>query len=237
MKSQVTFSRIINISLGIMMAGLLAVLPHLARPDRAQAYQAAPAVNHCPGTENDASASTLLAANPELSVACRFAMDIAQHEAIPGTGFANVVASEGIGIQDNGQRAFDAEAARYTALANYYIRQANIQQARAAETARYEGLAQAHNQENGPAGSRILAENPELSAARFLETSHRVTASTFAAANPEVMTASRYTTIPAGAGLPRQAETIQRFGLVEYLAAESETGLPQPDRIDPNRGR
>ena len=37
MKSQVTFSRIINITLGMVMVGLLAVQPHLARPDLAQA--------------------------------------------------------------------------------------------------------------------------------------------------------------------------------------------------------
>lgn len=237
MRSQVTFSRVINITLGIMMAGQLTVTLHLARPDRAQAQQAAPVANHCINIGSDAAMSSLLAANPELSVACRFTTGMAQHEAIPAASFANVAASEVINTEDNGQRAFEAEAARYTALASHYAREANIQQARAAEAARYEGLAETYNRENGPAGSHILAENPELNAVRFLETSRRVAASTYSAANPEVMTARRYTTIPAGAGLPQQTETIQRFGLAEYLAAESEAGLPQPDRVDPNRGR
>lgn len=237
MRSQVTLSQIINITLGIIMAGLLAVLPHLARPVPAQAQQAAPAASHCTGIGGDATASTLLAANPELSVACRFVIGMAQQKAIPGASFVNVAAPETVAIEDNRERAFEVEAARYTALANHYAIEANVQQARAAEAARYEGLAQAYNRENGPAGSQVLAENPELNAARNLETSRRVAASTYSAANPEVMTAHRYTTTPAGAGLAQQAETIQRVGLAEYLAAEREAGLPQPDRSDPNRGR
>ena len=183
------------------------------------------------------TASTLLAANPELSVACRFGTDLAQSETLPAASFVNMADREVAGIEDNRQRALEAEAARYTGLAGLYATEANVQRARNAEAARYEGLAEAYNRESEPAGSRVLAENPELNSVRFLETSRRVAASTYSAANPELMTAHRYTTTPAGTGLSQQAETSRRFGLAEYLAAESEAGLPQPDKIDTNRGR
>ncbi len=100
-------------------------------------------------SHNCSSDSTVLAANPELNVAC-------QNDVIAGNESAALRAVEASAArysamaenylaqnEGNVQRAFEADAARYTAMAEYYLAQneTNVQRANDANAARYTGLA------------------------------------------------------------------------------------------------
>jgi hypothetical protein len=100
-------------------------------------------------SHNCSSDSTVLAANPELNVAC-------QNDVIAGNESAALRAVEASAArysamaenylaqnETNVQRAFEADAARYTAMAAYYLAQneTNVQRANDANAARYSGLA------------------------------------------------------------------------------------------------
>jgi len=100
-------------------------------------------------SHNCSSDSTVLAANPELNVAC-------QNDVIAGNESAALRAVEASAArysamaekylaqnETNVQRAFEADAARYSAMAAYYLapNEANVQRANDATAARYSGLA------------------------------------------------------------------------------------------------
>lgn len=198
MNDQRMFRQVVGITLALVLVGLFSATSYAAGPGTGQVYRALPAANHCAGISSDAAGSILLAANPELSAACRFAKSMAQHEALPDASFANDAGLRVAGREDNGQRAREAEAARYT------------------------GLAESYNRESGLTGSHVLAENPELNPVRFLEASRRVAESTFAAANPEVQRARHYTPAVSDTGLQQKMDAVQRYGLAEVLEAEND---------------
>ncbi len=117
-------------------------------------------------SHNCSSDSTVLAANPELNVAC-------QNDVIAGNESAAL-------------RAAEASAARYTAMAENYLAQneTNVQRANEANAARYTGLA-AYYADNEATSSTFLATNPELMAHNRYALEAQPTQSSLHAANPE----------------------------------------------------
>ena len=101
------------------------------------------AASHCVGYS-----SATLAANPELlKINC------------------SEVTAE---AETNVQRAFEASAARYRAMAEYYAgtEATNLQRANEAYSARYSGLAEFYTAGDVTTDSSYLASNPELNAVR-----------------------------------------------------------------------
>lgn len=105
------FRRIVGIILSFMLLGLLAATAYAAGWVPGDVYQAMPAADHCAGISTDAAGSAALAANPELSTACRFA----------GSDLAK---NEGSQLVDPYQRTADELARQQN-----FIRQAELQQA------------------------------------------------------------------------------------------------------------
>ena len=68
-----------------------------------------------------------------------------------------------VDAETNVEQMFDANAARYTAMAAYYAEaEANPQRANQSISARYSGLAQFYSVTDGATDSTFLAANPEL---------------------------------------------------------------------------
>ena len=80
-------------------------------------------------------------------------------------GFAFIPTLSTVENETGSQRALDASAARYTAMAEFYLAndEANRQRAIKAESARYSGLAEFHLGENKSSVQRAL----DASAARY----------------------------------------------------------------------
>jgi hypothetical protein len=213
------FSQVVGVTLGLVLVGLLSLTVYAAGPAPMDTYQAIPAANHCAGISSDAAGSTLLAANPELAAACRFASTVLEQQETAGPAFPNIAVPDAAGSSDSTFFAANPEvmrARRYTTAGNGVDVQPEMPD------------------------STFAAANPEVVRARRYMTgrdievmrSHRYITpgsesempdSTFAAANPEVMTARRYATDRSSVGLQQKRDTIQRFGLAEFLAAEKDT--------------
>jgi hypothetical protein len=83
MNYQYIFSRVIGVALSLMILGLLSVTAYAAEPGPVDMNQALPAATHCAAIGDDATSSTLLAANPELSTVCRFDRTLNVNRALP----------------------------------------------------------------------------------------------------------------------------------------------------------
>jgi hypothetical protein len=81
MNYQRMFRQVVGVTLGFVLVGLLSATAYAAGPGPGQVYQAIPAANHCAGISSDAAGSTLLGANPELSMACRYASRVQEKRA------------------------------------------------------------------------------------------------------------------------------------------------------------
>lgn len=62
----------LGITLSFALVGLLSVTAYAAGPTPEDGYRTIPAADHCPFITSDAAGSIFLAANPELSTACRY---------------------------------------------------------------------------------------------------------------------------------------------------------------------
>jgi hypothetical protein len=96
--------------------------------------------------------------------------------------------------ETNVQRAFQASAARYRAMAEYYAgtEATNLQRANEASSARYSGLAEFYTGATGATDSSYQAANPELNVVSRHDAAVNMTDSASLAANPELMTVNRY---------------------------------------------
>jgi hypothetical protein len=124
--------------------------------------------------------------------------------------FATISSAEEDGIQ----RGIEADAARYTALGNYY-QEDGIQRGIESDAARYTALGRYYADQFG---SATLAANPELMIARrYISTAALTAGDSLLAANPELMAARRYiSTAALAASDARLAANPELISLTRY---------------------
>lgn len=120
MNYQHMFRGIAGVTLSLVLLGLLSLTAYAAGPVSEDAYQAIPAADHCAGISSGPAGSSLLAANPELSAACRFVTMRLQKQAMVEIPLSYLAGPDGAGTIDEAQRARQAETARYSGLAEAY---------------------------------------------------------------------------------------------------------------------